>query len=585
MKVPPLQECRRSVETFNPRVVLPLSKENFFPTLPVSRPNAAKYRLWANTYNLGMPRDKVEDLLCCLENCFSTGCRSFFDFVRDYSSDGKLSDVKQVLVQLQEDLKLGRVAGPFKTVPFPQSWNPNQAVITRLTDVPKDKYNPDDRSVRLIFDKSFPRQRSKNTLTPRNDSGLRYWTFSQFLHELAELGPGTLMFFADVKAAYKNLVIHPSEWHMQVFKIGDDYYVDKTGVFGDVAGGDNYDRFQHIDCRITQERLGLHYLRVYVDNISDLTKPLSPYVPDWKQANCSKPKIVAHYIEANLPLHKMEGPTTRTENHLGWGLDTMEWTVFMKTSRREYLIVQLTLLRERAYFTKPELENLVGVISFCSQVMACLAAPLQYLIQKQTAWRTKMVGVKSSQVTRRENFIMRWILYYLQNWKGTLSIHSTIWTTADIIIYTDIGTANTPTTAAGIGAWSPTTNCYVSEPWQLDILRASLTEKKSNLSVPFLETYGVMVAVLALAGNNQKVQVFCDNDAATKILGKRWCKTSDRLNNYIASFDLLCTNRSLVLQVQLIGRERNSVADFLASGRPTTTSYTKVKLARLPEIF
>ena len=54
---------------------------------------------------------------------------------------------------------------------------------------------------------------------------------------------------------------------MQVFKIGDDYYVDKTGVFGDVAGGDNYDRFQHIDCRITQERLGLHYLRVYVDNL------------------------------------------------------------------------------------------------------------------------------------------------------------------------------------------------------------------------------------------------------------------------------------------------------------------------------
>ena len=52
------------------------------------------------------------------------------------------------------------------------------------------------------------------------------------------------MFFADVEAAYKLLTVNEEEWNLQVFQIGSEYFVDKTGIFGDVAAGDNWDRFE-----------------------------------------------------------------------------------------------------------------------------------------------------------------------------------------------------------------------------------------------------------------------------------------------------------------------------------------------------
>src|SRR6185295_2444096 len=100
-------------------------------------------------------------------------------------------------------INLGRVIGPFSRPPFPVPWCNEQPKVCRMFGIKKNKLDWLDPTLRVIFNKSYPGGSSKNDLTPRTDSGLPYWTAYQFLQQIAELGPNTLMAFADVKAAYK----------------------------------------------------------------------------------------------------------------------------------------------------------------------------------------------------------------------------------------------------------------------------------------------------------------------------------------------------------------------------------------------
>jgi hypothetical protein len=181
---------------------------------------------------------------------------------------------------------------------------------------------------------------------------MTYWTFSQSLEEVARLGRGTLMFFADLKSAYKILRITPQEWYLQMFRIAELFYFDKTGVFGDVAAGDNWDKVMRVDLRIAQVRLNLKYLHCYVDNYSNFTPPLPREKPDSVRAEREFGAFLSHHRELGSPLHKIIEPTTRVESYLGWGIDTQLMQVFMKVERRERLIEILEAFGEETITRK-----------------------------------------------------------------------------------------------------------------------------------------------------------------------------------------------------------------------------------------
>src|SRR5690349_12962800 len=101
---------------------------------------------------------------------------------------------------------------------------------------------------------------------------------------IVKLGKNTLMFFADIKSAYKILIITPKEWNLQVFQIGREFFVLKVGIFGDVAAGDNWDRFMRVDLALAKIRTNLENLEYYVDNTSNLCPPGPDGRPDTKKA-------------------------------------------------------------------------------------------------------------------------------------------------------------------------------------------------------------------------------------------------------------------------------------------------------------
>ena len=583
LQIPSRDKILKSFPLPERKILEPYMGE-FNPTLPDQPLDVKKFTALARSLleKLDLPRELVEGVIECLEKGWSTYYRGFSEWYQNFSKlmtkPEEKEQEKQMRKEIEEEIKKGRVAGPFPRPPFPVPWCKKQPKVCRIFGIPKNKLDPSDPTLRIIFDKSFPAGISKNDLTPRTDAMLPYWQAVFFLQKIAQLGRNTLMFFADVKSAYKLLTIKPEEWNIQVFQIGDEFFVDKTLIFGDVAGADGWDRFMRVDRAIARLVLQLENLEYYVDNTSNLTAPLPNGSPNAEKAYADWKAFLEHYASIGMPLHHLIEPTTRTEGYLGWGIDTELMIVFIKLERREHLVETLTELKESKVWSKSKLDSLIGVLTFCATVIHCLRAPLrQFLVMQTFMEKPKNRHLTSFGVPKHVKFVCSWILHYLSTWNGEASITRLFNPKPKRTIFVDAGTLLVSEEIWGLGAWCRETGEYISVPWPTSVYEESKSAKSGKPSAPFLETYAVLTAILTLGGLDYDIDValrdpeadlavVVDCEPAQKILNKRWCKTNDVLNNYIAYTDLLSTKRYVYSHVQAISRKDNYGAHHLSHG-------------------
>ena len=193
------------------------------------------------------------------------------------------------------------------------------------------------------------------------------------------------------------MTLKPSEWHLQVLKIKGKFFVDKVGVFGNVRAGDNWDRFMRVDLDIARTALGVKYLFSYVDNYICCIPPAPNGHPDFKEAKKKFSQYIKHYESLGVPLHKFHPPTLILEKHLGWRIDTGAGLVSIPEDRRLYLLGKLREYKEQDSCTLKNFESLVGMLSFCAQVISCLRPPLCHFFAKQAAVR-KFVHSKHQKI-------------------------------------------------------------------------------------------------------------------------------------------------------------------------------------------
>ena len=422
-----------------------------------------------------------------------------------------------------------------------------------------------------------------------------YDTFRKILEAIAGMGKGTVMFFVDVKSAYKLLNINPQEWFLQVFRIGKEFFVGLTGMFGDVAAGDNWDRFMRVLLAILRRLFPEVIWFCYVDNIVGLIPPLNGRIPNWFLAVSTFKKFISLTKDIGLPIHDEIEPTLKVENCLGWGIDTDKELVFIKPERMLHICTHLKTyaegkVSERMFVTQSVFDSLVGIISFCSQILLCLKGPLRFFIETQTEYRKKSQKA-SVGLGKREIFACKWILYYFGQWEGVIPICRTVWLGTHLRIVTDAGT--TPVfpngVMRGMGAHCIETGGYFSEAWNPEIVDQSRTIKTRHISVPFLETFTVLTAVLTFGRDNMNIHVQTDNTSAAQICSSRWCNTNDILNKYIAFYEFQCAKRGILVQVEQKDRIFNLGAHHLAAGNvgeaaryaQLTTPYLAARLHQL----
>ena len=109
-----------------------------------------------------------------------------------------------VSANLNKEMQLGRVAGPFPSPSLPDfQCHP-------IGVVPK-KHSTEWRT---IYHLSYPEGDSINGHIPKDPYSLQYVRVDDGVQILRSLGPGAFMAKTDLKSAFRLMPIHPNDWNL-----------------------------------------------------------------------------------------------------------------------------------------------------------------------------------------------------------------------------------------------------------------------------------------------------------------------------------------------------------------------------------
>ena len=129
-----------------------------------------------------------------------------------------LSDLSIVREKIQEELLLGRIAGPFNDPPFKPMF------ISPLSLIPK---RDQPGKYRIIHNLSFPPGHSVNDGIPHKYSAVQYQNLLEAVSLIKQRGRGCLIAKADIMDAYRNIPIHPSSYPLLGFTLDSKFHYDR----------------------------------------------------------------------------------------------------------------------------------------------------------------------------------------------------------------------------------------------------------------------------------------------------------------------------------------------------------------------
>jgi len=119
-------------------------------------------------------------------------------------------------LNLQKEVTLGRVAGPYPSPPLPKFQCHPVGVIPK-------KYSPEWRT---IYHLSFPHGTSINDHIPKDPYSLSYVRIDDALRILQSLGRAAFMTKTDLESAFCLIPIYPDDWNLLGIYWQLQYYVD-----------------------------------------------------------------------------------------------------------------------------------------------------------------------------------------------------------------------------------------------------------------------------------------------------------------------------------------------------------------------
>ena len=127
-----------------------------------------------------------------------------------------------ITANLNKEIQLGRVAGPFSSSPLPNFQCHPIGIVP-------NKHSTDWRT---IYHLSYPEGDSINDYIPKDPYSLQYVRVDDAINIVRSLGPGAFMAKTDLKSAFRLMPIHPSDWNLLGIHWQAQYYVDLYLPFG-----------------------------------------------------------------------------------------------------------------------------------------------------------------------------------------------------------------------------------------------------------------------------------------------------------------------------------------------------------------
>ena len=433
---------------------------------------------------------------------------------------------------LSAELAAGRLAGPFNHPPIPS------LQVSPFGVIPK---NHQPGKWRLILDFSSPAGHSVNDGIPKDPYSLKYVTVDDAIRSLVDLGPGALMAKFDVKAAYRNIPIHPDDRYLLGMKWRDRFYVDLVLPFGLRSDPFIFNSVAEAVEWILVHNYLISPLFHYLDDYLTMGPPNSP------QCQSHVDTAFQVFPRLGLPLHleKCEGPSTIL-TFLGIELDSVQQLARLPPDKVDRILRLLQQWSRKKTCTRRDLESLIGSLHHACRVVVPGRTFLRRMIDLLCCFRHRDHPIRLNVDFHRD---LQWWLSFFKEWNGvSFFLSPAVSPLPDLVVSSDASGSH------GFGAL-----------WRTEWFCSSWFFLPSRLSIAFLELVPIVVAahLWGRAWFRLRVQFLCDNMAVVSVLNSGTSKSPDVMHLLRLLTLEACRHNFVCSAAHTPGRD-NSAADALS---------------------
>lgn len=470
-----------------------------------------------------------------LEEGFSHGFSLLFkgapfsSFSANHSS--ALQNPHVLFNMIQEELSLGRIAGPFSTPPA------DPFVVSPLGLVPKK----DTGKFRVIHDLSFPRHCAVNDFITDADATVVYQSFDIIVGHVQRSGAGALIAKADIESAFRIIPVRPRDRFLLGFTINGQYYFDRCLPMGCRSSCAIFECFSNALQWIAVNKLGIRLMSHILDDFifvgpagSTITrKSLDSFINLCSFSGIPIKHSKTIYPSTCVTVHGIELDTVRMQARLPQD----------KLNKARQLVNDF---RAKRRVTLKELQSLLGFLNFACKVVRPGRPFLRRLINLTKGVPFSHYHVYLSTQSRAD----------LDAWSRFLTSFN------GISIFPDVGTINSDflkmfTDAAGSTGFAGVFGSkWFAHAWPSGWENVHITTKEMFPIIIILELWGSCFA-------NRKVLFFTDNAAVADIINKQTCK-EERTMELVRRLVLASLTHNVLFRARHISGASNVVADHLS---------------------
>lgn len=438
--------------------------------------------------------------------------------------------------KINAEILAGRVAGPFLERPL------SNLIISPLGLVPKKQ----EGEFRMIHHLSYPEGGSVNDYIDPNLASVQYTSFDEAIALVQKLGRNCKLFKMDLKNAFRNLPVHPRDFHLLGFTFMENFYFDKALVFGASISCAIFERFARflefcVKSKMSSGEL-IHYLDDYLGG-------------NLCYASCKSNMQIFQEVmsELGVPLaeEKTEGPTEILV-FLGLLLNSKDMTVRIPSEKIAQIREKILYVLSKQKVTLKEMQSLIGSLNFCCRAIAMGRPFCRRLIDKTCGLTKPFHHLRITQGIRRD--LQMW-LHFFQRHNGISVFHDRLWlSNADVQLFTDSAGG------VGLGFGIYFQGHWCQAKWPMDWHVSGITD-----SITVLELFPIVVAMFLWGSElkNKRILFNCDNLAVVHILNKLTSK-SEHVMCLVRLMTLRCLQQNVIIKASHLEGAKNLICDSLS---------------------
>ena len=440
---------------------------------------------------------------------------------------------------------------------LPREWRTGNAGtwVCPLGAVPKSSSTPSKPCVRMIFDASHGGRLSLNDRITTSTAPLGaspYLSAQAIASTLLAAGKDALYSLTDVKSAFNNISLHPSQFRFSVISFDGDYHIQTRLGFGYTSAPDLFETvigaFDHI------QKLKKRLILRIVDDILNVDGP-------------SSAKTNTDSLRADMDLYGIPRASNKDVNQqtsvkfdgLLW--DAPSLTVAVPPARLASIQESITA----ASLAHPSLhliEQVTGKLMSIVCVFPEGKSHLQFLYRAITVSTIKF-GHKSSP----NAIISAGARKELHWWKLRLTNPSPrpmSALAADNLPLADSLDIYTDASGTGLGVYIPLWGywTFMSIPAKFQIAPHKHTDDPSSSGSTLIEVAAILLAVTTFQSlcACSNIHVHCDNSGAVAIF-QRHHSSSPRIGAMLTAAVDIATSRNINIRTSWIPGSTNTIAD------------------------